>query len=174
MAPARIALIASLASVFLIACDRAIEPFDPSETPSEPDLSRIFPERAAEQSAAVVAPGSDPINAKAVRGEVRLADALVGDVAPGSILFLLARSGGAGPPLAVKRITDPSFPYVYELGPDDRMIAERPFEGPLSIEAWLDRDGNVSSRGVGDFEGSAEGSHAPGETGVNILIDHAL
>lgn len=176
MALARIApaLVVSLALlIFLVACDRAIEPFDPNETPSEPDLSRIFPERVAEEAtAATQAP--DAASAEAIRGEVRLADTLAGQVPSGSILFLVARSEGPGPPLAVKRIPDPSFPYAYDLGPDDRMIAERPFVGPLSIEAWLDRDGNVSSRGVGDFEGRADRNFDPGDAGADIVIDRAL
>ena len=93
---------------------------------------------------------------------------------PGSVLFLIARSGEAGPPLAVVRIQDPGFPLDFEIGPDDRMIPSIPFAGPLRLTARIDADGNAMTRDAGDLTGAAIGSYDPGARDVEILIDQAL
>ena len=77
-------------------------------------------------------------------------------------------------PLAVVRIAEPSFPLAFSIGPDDRMIAARPFAGEIRITARVDADGNATSRSPGDLQGEAEGSHAPGATDVEVVIDQVL
>lgn len=176
--PARCVCVVVLGLVlFALACDRGVAPFDPEETPSPPDLARIFPDREAQQAQAgaradPAAP--TPAPAEAVRGEVRILPALAEKVPDDALLFIIARTPGGGPPLAVKRIEAPELPLRFEIGPDDRMIAARPFTGPFSLSAWIDLDGNVMTRGAGDFEGSADGTVGPGAVGVNIVIDQAL
>lgn len=162
-----------------LACDRGIAPYDPDETPATPDLTRIFPERAAQDARgaprAGAAPGTPmPAADPAVRGEIQILPALAEQIPDGALLFVIARTGEGGPPLAVKRIESPAFPLSFSLGPDDRMIAARPFAGPLTLSAWLDTDGNVMTRGAGDFEGSAGDPVEPGASGVTIVIDRAL
>ena len=71
------------------------------------------------------------------------------------MLFLIARTAAAGPPLAVKRIEAPSFPLDFEIGPDDRMIQAMPFAGSVQLTARLDSDGNATSRTPGDLQGVA-------------------
>jgi cytochrome c-type biogenesis protein CcmH len=90
------------------------------------------------------------------------------------VLFVVARSPGGGPPLAVKRIEAPRFPVDFELGPDDRMIQTLPFRGPLILTARLDGDGNASSRSPGDVQGSVPAPVNPGDTGVRIVLDEPL
>lgn len=174
-------------------CHRNIDDFDPNEKTEQPDLSRIFPEGAtraedgpgpmdgAPTAAAPAAappssrggagPGSD---AEPLRGTIRLANELDGRVPPGAILFLIARTGPGGPPTAVKRITDPSFPLEFELGPDDRMIEALPFAGPFTLTARVDADKNAMTRNPGDLAGAAEGTHTPGAEGIELVIDEVL
>lgn len=178
-------------------CDRNIEPFDPDEQVEQPDLSRIFPEgadRAATASgpevpgraalppppppaprrgadAAAAGAGSD---ASPLRGTIRLAETLQGRIPPGAILFLIARTGPSGPPTAVQRIPDPSFPFDFEIGPGDRMIKALPFQGPFRLTARIDADGNAMTRNPGDLAGQAEGTHAPGAENIELLIDEVL
>jgi cytochrome c-type biogenesis protein CcmH len=110
-----------------------------------------------------------------VSGTITLAPDLEKKVPAGAILFLIARSGaGGGPPLAVKRIESPTFPLAFTLGPDDRMIQQMPFEGPLQLSARLDADGNAMTREPGDLSGQTPEMHQPGESGVAIVIDQAL
>ena len=164
-------------------CDRAIEPFDPSEEPRQPDLSRIFPagaERAAPPADTPPAPGGAS-GARAVasaenpvRGTVTVASDLVDRIPAGATLFLIARAGTSGPPLAVQRIPSPRFPMEFSIGPEDRMIAGLPFSGPLRVTARIDRDGNATTRSPGDLRGEVEGTVDPGDRGISLVIDEVL
>ena len=183
----------SLCAGVALACDRRIEPFVPGETPSQPDLRKIFPpgaEQSQKQMAQAAEPGrgAPPMAPPApdeeaapagavgppIRGRVTLAPA-VASRAPGSaVLFLIARRGGAGPPVAVKRIESPAFPLDFELGPDDRMIQAMPFTGPLQLTARLDGDGNATTRSPGDLQGAATAPVDPGAEGVEIVLGEVL
>jgi cytochrome c-type biogenesis protein CcmH len=174
----------------LAGCDRNLEPFDPDEKPREPDLSKIFPEGAesaeAQQPSLPPAPGeargAPPLATDTaaqgsdapVTGTVALAPELAGKTPSGAVLFIIARRG-TGPPLAVKRVPDPSFPLSFTIGPEDRMIQTMPFVGPIALSARIDTDGNATSRSPGDVMGAAQGGPvAPGATGVVIVLDTPL
>ncbi len=173
------------AAIGLAACDRAVEPFDPSEEPEEPDLSAIFP--AGSEPAAPVAEmppapslqggrGAAPVvsSSAPLEGIVRLAPELADRVPPDAVLFLVARRGDGGPPLAVVRVPRPSFPLEFSIGPEDRMIEAMPFAGPLTLSARVDQDGNATTRSPGDLNGVAPGSFDPGDRGITLVIDQAL
>ncbi|HEY5659041.1 MAG TPA: hypothetical protein VIY27_14735 [Myxococcota bacterium] len=191
-------LIAAMLAVAVFAaggCDRHTQPYVPGEEPEQPDLSKIFPEGASGGRAAM--PGLPPSpqqrgappmmaspapaqaqapaeeRAEPIRGTVRLAPALEGRIPAGGVLFIIARHGSGGPPLAVKRIPSPSVPFSFEIGPDDRMMATLPFTGPLQLSARLDADGNVSS-GSGDLAGEPVADVEPGAKDVTLLLDRAL
>lgn len=174
--PARFPAAALASLIVLAGCDRGMAPFDPDEGPAPPDLAKIFPDQAASRLAAP----SETIAAAAstrdqvVRGEIRLLPELAARLPGDALLFIIARTPGGGPPLAVKRVENPELPFRFELGPEDRMIAARPFAGPFSLSAWIDKDGNVTTRGAGDLEGDAEGTFGPGDGGIEIIIDRTL
>jgi cytochrome c-type biogenesis protein CcmH len=198
--PARLAALVAVAlALGLAGCDRAVEPYVPGERVEPPDLARIFPEgaeRSAEREQAEQGPegtgprGAPPMGAGGpppapgapavagaeppIRGRITLAPALEGRVPAGAILFLIARRGESGPPLAVQRVPDPKLPLEFAIGPDDRMIEQMPFAGPLTLSARLDADGNAMTRLPGDLQGAAPGSYEPGAGGVEIVIDQAL
>lgn len=109
-----------------------------------------------------------------VRGTIRLAPELERSVPEGAVLFLVARGEGGGPPVAVRRVTQPSFPLDFEIGPEDRMMENVPFAGPFRLTVRVDADGNASTQTPGDLRGAAEGVHRPGATGVSIRIDEVL
>ena len=174
-----------LMAVAFVACDRNIEPFDPNEAVVKPDLSKIFPEGAERsgdgEALRGVMPGLDAPAATPPGGEgaplagtIRVAAELAERVPQGAVLFLIARTGPGGPPTAVRRIPDPSFPLDFEIGPDDRMLAAVPFAGPFQLTARVDADGNAMTKNPGDLQGEAEGSHAPGARGIAIVIDEVL
>lgn len=178
----KLALLAAIAG--LAACNRNIEPFDPNEVPEEPDLSRIFP-AGAEQRPMDEAPmlppapgrGTAPVagaDGPPIRGTIRVAPELSGRIPGGAVLFLIARRGAAGPPLAVQRIAQPRFPLEFSIGPEDRMIQTLPFVGELELSARLDADGNAMSRQPGDLEGRAASPVSPGASGVSIALDSVL
>jgi hypothetical protein len=185
------ALLAACALHAAAACDRRIEPFDPEEKPAPPDIARIFrPEQdpLPELAAGVPAPrpgpragpdatgaaGGDAGPPAPITGTIRLAPELAGRVPADAVLFLIALRGTAGPPLAVVKLTSPSFPLEFEIGPDDRMIETLPFEGPVLLSARLDADGEPLTRAPGDLQGRAPGEMLPGATGVILTIDEAI
>ena len=186
MRPSRGLALAVLA-VLALACDRKIEPFVPGEKPEPPDLSRIFPEgaeKAARQEAKSSPPaamggrGAAPVGAASsdqpITGTITIAPELASRIPPGAVLFLIARNGDAGPPLAVKRIPDPKLPLEFSIGPADRMIQTLPFAGPIQLSARIDSDGNAMTRLPGDLSGSAPEPHQPGDSGVSVVIDQVL
>ena len=164
------------------ACDRNLAPFDPDEEPRQPDLSRIFPEGARQRAEAKLPapPGGASAGRESgeggepILGRVTVAPELLRRVPPGAVLFIIARRGAAGPPLAVKRVRDPRLPLEFRLGPDDRMIKSMPFQGPLQLSARLDGDGNAMSREPGDLLGEVAEPVATGTRDVEIVIDRSL
>ena len=166
------------------ACDRNIGPYDPNEQVAQPDLSKIFPEGAERSGDAQAmrgvmpeappAPPAPPGGGEPLRGTIRLASELEGRVPGGAVLFLIARTGGGGPPTAVRRIEGPRFPLDFEIGPDDRMIEQMPFAGPFQLVVRVDADHNAMTKNPGDLQGEAAGSFAPGSSGIEIVIDEVL
>jgi hypothetical protein len=164
-------------------CHRNVEPFDPSEKVVEPDLSAIFPEgversNAPRGDARPAMPMAGRRMAAAtgppLTGQILLAPELAERVPRGAVLFLIARASDSGPPVAAKLIPAPEFPVAFELGPEDRMAHDMPYEGPFQITARVDADGDAATRTAGDLRGVTEGNHSPGATGVTILIDEIL
>jgi hypothetical protein len=169
----------------LVGCDRAIEPYQPGEKAESPDLTRIFPEPAERSATSEVARDGAPAAAEPVgipsagdgapiRGVVNLAAELEGRVPAGAVLFLIARPGDGGPPLAVQKVVAPELPLEFSIGPEDRMIQQLPFAGPVVLAARIDGDGNAMTREPGDLQGAAPGRYEPGASGVVIVIDEAL
>lgn len=200
--PARATRLATKASALLIAlallgvlgCDRNIEPYQPGEEPSAPDLARIFPgppPSAQTPGAAGAADGtpdrtalppsraegSEVASASAapITGTINLAPALAGTAPSDAVLFVIARPQGArgGPPLAVLRIPSPSFPLPFSIGPENVMIPSMRFEGNISLSARLDADGNAMTRGAGDISSSTLEPLSPGTADVTLVLSDA-
>jgi len=184
--PIATAALISLLALLAVGCDRNVEAYVPGEEPEQPDLSKIFPEgaKAPRTTSADLRPspaparGAPPLASEtsvepseaSIAGTVRVAERVRDVVPPGAVLFIIVRAG-PGPPLAVKRISTPRFPFDFAIGPEDRMGQGAPFEGPLEVTALLDADGSVSSRTPGDLRGTAATSVEPGARGVEIVID---
>jgi len=173
----------AIAAAWGIACNRNMEDFVPGEEPSEPDLSKIFPEGAQRPPNQPFLPpspqggrGAPPVSPRAegIRGVVDVAPELADGVAEGAVLFLIIRSGEAGPPTAVKRIASPRFPLEFSIGPEDRMVQTMPFQGPLTLTARLDGDGNATTREAGDLQGQLSESVDPGATGIALTLDESI
>ncbi|HEX2226854.1 MAG TPA: hypothetical protein VHM64_06915, partial [Candidatus Binatia bacterium] len=81
-------------------------------------------------------------------------------------------AGAAGPPLAVKKIDNPSFPIAYSLGQENVMMQGTPFTGKIHISVRLDKDGNAMTREAGNVLG--EYPKNPVEVGsqnVDMVLD---
>ena len=183
---ARLAAALAAALLAVTACDRKVEPYVAGEKPSQPDLRRIFPPGAepAQKSAGVMgdagrdepppAPGEAAPSGAPIRGRVSVAPELASRVPANAVLFIIARRGDSGPPIAVRRIDSPRLPLAFEIGPGDRMIQTVPFDGPLRLAARLDADGNASTRSAGDLQGVASAAFNPGTQDVEIVLGEVL
>jgi len=179
-----------------LGCDRNIEPYQPGEEPSQPDLARIFPgpppgssgpegdavatgqtsrgavppSRAEGSEVAPAAGGS--AGAPPITGEITIAPEVASAQPAGGVLFVIARPQGmtAGPPLAVLRIPSPDFPLAFSIGPENVMIPSMQFAGEISISARLDADGNAMTRTAGDISSGTAEKLTPGTTGVSLSL----
>lgn len=109
----------------------------------------------ARKRLAAQAPGRQKVSTPGgtITGTVTLAPALRTQVPAGGALFIIARKG-AGPPLAVKRIPNPTFPLAFSLGPEDQMLGGPPLEGEVTLLARLKRDGTAGPPDAGDIGGT--------------------
>jgi cytochrome c-type biogenesis protein CcmH len=116
--------------------------------------------------------GAAPIAAGAtIRGSVDVAPALKSSLAETDVLFLFARAGPGGPPVAAIRASAGRLPLEFEL--DDR-AAMNPGNAlsqhrQVTLVARLSRSGNPMAQ-PGDLEGTAA-NVTVGASGVKVLID---
>ena len=88
-----------------------------------------------------------------ISGVIEIAPALKAKAEGKPVLFLIARKGGGGPPLAVVRLANPRFPLAFEVSKRNVMIPGVPFIGTVSLSARLDADGSAGPVSAGDLEG---------------------
>ena len=109
-----------------------------------------------------------------ISGTIEIASDLQAKARGKPVLFLIARKGGGGPPLAVVRVANPRFPLAFEISKRNVMIPGVPFEGMVSLSARLDADGSAGPAGAGDLEGRTAQPVRVGEKNVRIVIDKAF
>lgn len=117
---------------------------------------------------------SDPaLQAKAVTGQVTLDPTIKAAIPEGAVLFVYARAEGmtSGPPVAVKKMTFFQLPQEFSISPADAVMTQDGFDGPLTLSARLDRDGNALA-GAGDITGSVDVT--TGQKGVTIVLNQVI
>jgi cytochrome c-type biogenesis protein CcmH len=129
------------------------------------DLDNLANPPPADAKAASIAPGAT------IKGSVDIAPALKSRLTATDVLFLFARPGQRGAPVAAIRASASQFPLEFEL--DDSM-AMNP-DNPLSqhehvmLVARVSKSGNPMAQ-PGDFEGTLPNVKV-GASGVKIVID---
>ena len=110
---------------------------------------------------------------KTVSGTIRIDPSLIGHMPEGASLFLIARSERAqkGMPLAVKKLDEIKFPYSFTLGQADVMLPGAVFDGPVTIFARLDKDGDAAPAS-GDIDGNTVAN--AGDQHVEIMLNHLV
>ncbi len=122
---------------------------------------------AATSAAAPAAPasGAEVAAGGTYRIHIELAPGASGPA--GATLFVALRGDAPGPPAAVKRISNPSFPLELTLSADDSMMGQPlPETGALSIH--LDGDGNASTLDPGDLTAAVK---AFSGTPVTVILE---
>ena len=114
-----------------------------------------------------------PEEVKTISGIIRIDPDLVGKIPEGASLFLIARSDGEqrGIPLAVKKLLGVKFPYSFSIGQADVMLPGAVFDGPVTIFARLDQDGDAAPA-PGDIDGRAIAN--VGDRKVEIILNHLI
>jgi len=122
------------------------------------------PPPAADKTA-TIAPGAT------IKGSVDIAPALKSRLAATDVLFLFARTGERGPPVAAIRATAGKFPMEFELNDSMAMNPGNTLSQhkQVVLVARVSKSGNPMVQ-AGDFEGTVPNVKV-GATGVKILIE---
>ena len=110
---------------------------------------------------------------KVLRGTIDVKPELKANVAASDTVYIIARKGAGGPPLAVKRVTAATFPLSFELSEKDVMMGG-PFEGDVELTVRVDKDGDAMTKNPGDLVGKAPAGTKVGQTDTKVLIDQTL
>jgi hypothetical protein len=117
---------------------------------------------------------TDPVlQAKAVSGNVTLDPQIKAGIPDGAVLFIYARAQGvdSGPPVAVRKMSFFQLPQEFSISPADAVMTQEGFDGPLTLTARVDRDGNARAGG-GDITGSVDVT--TGQKGVTLVLNQVL
>lgn len=113
---------------------------------------------------------------KKISGSIQISPQLQKALQPTAVLYLIARSASdaSGPPVAVKRYTQPfAFPIQFELSGKDAMIPDTPFEGNFILTARISQTGSATPVQKNDIEGVAQPNPSAVGTGnIKIVLDH--
>ena len=112
-----------------------------------------------------------------IQGTISIAPKLKTKHQGGGVLFIIARRAATqgGPPLAVKRIPNPTFPLSYSLGKGNMMIPGTRFEGKVNMVVRLDKDGDPLTREPGSLTGSYNKNPVEiGSQNVDIILNQEI
>ncbi len=131
--------------------EQAKNPQPAAVPPNHPAL----PNPGSEPAASAASPAAAPVSGPSVHLTLTLAAA---KPSPNAVLFIIARASGetAGPPAAVKRIGNPTFPLELDLSSADSMMGQ-PLPANITIEARLDSDGDAMTKNASDPHASQSG-----------------
>jgi hypothetical protein len=116
----------------------------------------------------------DAASGEPIEGTITVAPELKGKASAGDTLFIIARKGTSGPPLAAKKLSVSHFPLKYTLGPENVMMQGMPWEGELQIIVRVDKDGNATTKSPGDIMGTSKQLVKVGSKDADITLDQAL
>ena len=115
---------------------------------------------------------SKPKQVPRIMGIVDIQPELKNKIGPTDCLFIIVTTPGEQAPLAVKKIFPVSLPFIYTIGPENRMFLDKPFQGPVDLNARIDKNGEADFPQAGDLTGHAAGGPFPiPSSDVHILIN---
>ncbi len=106
-----------------------------------------------------------------VSGEVDLADDVKNHSSKNWTLYIIARSGGGGAPLAVSKAVNVQFPYKFILDEKNIMMGVPQAGMKISLEARFDSDGDAGSKSPDDLYGKASGELTLGTDRAVITLN---
>ena len=110
---------------------------------------------------------------KVIKGTIDVKGDLKAKVEAADTIYVIARKGQGGPPLAVKKLGVTPFPIAFELTERDVMMGG-PFEGDVDLSVRIDKDGDAMTKNPGDLIGNAAPGTKVVDTAATVLIDQSL
>ncbi len=141
------------------------------------EVAKVLAEIPTTGGAPKPTPAATAGSSQSISGKITIDAKLKDKIDPQAALFIIARSaaGAAGPPLAVKKIDNPTFPLNYSLSQENVMMQGTPFTGKINIIVRLDKDGNPSTRGAGDLTGEYKKNPAEvGTKNADVILDQVM
>jgi len=89
----------------------------------------------------------------------------------GAVIFIAARPVSGGPPMAVKKISDPRFPLSFSLGQENAMMGGA-FTGDVDLTVRASQTGDPMSRTPGDLFGTLKTK--VGAAKIKVKLDHKI
>ena len=149
---------------FVYACNQNVQPL-----PEDGGALPVAPTTRPPVSQ-TPAPFSVPTGGGTLAGTITVTTELQERLNGSETLFIIARRGMGGAPMAVKRMRRLQFPISYTLTGEDQMVQGLPFRGEVIFIARIDRDGNAGPPQPGDMEGIVPKAMI-GNTQLDVLID---
>lgn len=146
------------------------------ELPTE--LRQLVAERLSEidvaQGGVPASKGAEPVASGAVRVSIQLADTMAARAPPQALLFLIARRGDGGPPLAVVRRNVDAWPIPVTMTDADAMVPGSSLAGAgaLKLVARISRSGQPTASS-GDLYGELSYDFAA-TAPVSLIIDRIV
>jgi cytochrome c-type biogenesis protein CcmH len=134
----------------------------------------LKPQIAAARAAAGQSPAPAPTSTGTEVGvTVSLPPEMAANVKPGAVLFVFARAGQGGPPVAVERVAPKSWPVVVTLSDADQAMptAKLSDHAQVTVAARLSLSGNATP-GAGDLESAQVVVATHGASPVALSLDH--
>jgi len=89
----------------------------------------------------------------------------------GAVIFIAARPPSGGPPMAVKKIANPTFPLAFSLSQENAMMGGA-FTGNVELTVRASQAGDPMSRTPGDLFGTLKTK--VGAAKVKVTLDHKI
>jgi hypothetical protein len=116
--------------------------------------------------------------ATVVRGTITVSDELAAQVPRGGVLYITGRmppqGDQRGPPILVKRVVAPGYPFPFVLSEENVMMEGMPIPDRLVVEARISQSGDAIARTPGDMEGVTSEPVARGATDVALVLDNLI
>ncbi|HWE26894.1 MAG TPA: hypothetical protein VHB97_02780 [Polyangia bacterium] len=111
-------------------------------------------------------------------GVIKLDGKLKDKVAPGDVVFVVARryeegATGPGTPLAVQKLNVDKFPLKFSLDSRDAMLAGTTLSGKVIVTVRVDKDGDAMTKNPGDVTGQSKPVEPPHKDLV-VALDKVL
>jgi len=109
-----------------------------------------------------------------ISGKIDITPELKNDVKESDTIFIIARHGASGPPLAVKKLSPQTFPTTYLLSQSDVMFAGSDFSGEVDVTVRVDKDGDAMTKNPGDLFGKTLHPIKVGSSNADVVINQKI